>query len=142
MEIVLALADVRGLIQTFIYLKTHIMLGSVNAACRVHCAFIRMDALSWYRQTWEDHWRHYGMAHRQQGIGPPTGASSSKGGVDKQRKGKGGVDKQRMGKGLDNPEHKATAHYTGHSVDLFLSRAFRREILALRGLLGDDPSSI
>ena len=129
MEIVLALADVRGLIQALIYRKTQVMLGSVNAACRVHCAFIRMDALSWYRQTWEDHWRHYGMAHRQQGIGPPTGASSSKGGVDKQRK----------GNGLDNPEHKAPAHYTGKGKQ---SRAFRREILALRGLLGDDPSSI
>ena len=61
MEIVLALADVRGLIQALIYRKTQVMLGSVNAACRVHCAFIRMDALSDCRQAYEDHRRHYGM---------------------------------------------------------------------------------
>ena len=68
MEIVLALADVRGLIQALIYRKTQVMLGSVNAACRVHCAFIRMDALSDCRQAYEDHRRHYGKAHRHRAL--------------------------------------------------------------------------
>ena len=118
MEIVLALADVRGLIQVFVYHHTHILQGSVNAACQGHCAFIRSEALSWYMQAWEEHWRHYGMARRHRAL--------RGGGVDQQRQGKGGVDNQRKGQGLDDEDSSDEEARRGLQAAIAVSTAFQQ----------------